>query len=483
MKILRWLIPLILSSLVLIIGYVYSTDIKLSGEETVALHCVTHTYWDLLKPSNGLFQGCTVDHMPLHHVLVKFLFPFFEKNLFYYRMLSVLFGALSMGVLSFWMLRDAVKASVLTSILLCLVIISGEHFIFYYNFIRVYSLYFLTAAVSLYFFEIFFDRPNQKNCMFLCISYAVGFLNYFVHAGLLFVHLPFIWQKIKNDRKTLIPFIMFLIGFLTYFLIKLYYVVSWRFIVRAKDSSIIFDIDSMFNFFFSPFTGESEAGLSFYLLILIAIVSVVMTSVSCIKKRHTKNLTLIVLAIGTITTFFFLKYSLNLMEIEFRYFMFLPIVSSVLIVRTSESWKWHLPISLCLLFVLLNRDYDARFSNAQYRSYVLSELIEYTQEFAKDIQGLPVYSRPCCYYEYYLQIPLDYHNGITLPDLSGRSVRDIRETYDEVWVLVFENNDKRLLQQLVEDRFTVQERFSFPIPFDGTSGVGEIVKIKRNVAL
>lgn len=457
-------------------GVYLSNDIKLTGEESVALHCIDHTYLELLKPANYPLMGCTVDHMPLHHVMVKILSNFFHQNVEYYRWVSVLFSALSAAVLFLWYSRKASLLKVFNALLLTFVVYTGFYFYQYHNFIRVYSLYFLTAVLSLYIFEKYTQTKERKWLNALMVINLIGFLNYFLQVGILFLQFLWLLPQFRHEYKKFKGFLVFHFFIFVYACVKLVGIISWRFVQRGKHVSESADVVSFSTDLLKLLSGEYSISLVTYVLGGLFLSSFVVLVYKSAKSYSSYMSFLIVLTLGSLGTIAFLKFGLKLSEIELRYFIFLLAIFPKFIADAFDSILLRSVCAALLTLVILNRNYFILNDSLVTRDYNLTQPLHFIKRNMAEFTTLPIFTMKCCYYQYYLEAIARYDYGVDLSPYQHFS--KLREFEDEAWVVSFYEEREALGQWIEFEKVIVLRHHTFEIDFEDTKKLN-IYKVMR----
>ncbi len=349
----------------LYLGFETGFNKHISGEEGVVLDCVRFEFWRLLLPKDLYVQGCTIDHMPLYHLLAKGVFTLFGYDVIPFRALSVLISCVTGLFLYNWINRTKSIQSVLLAAVIVYFYFSASFTIQHFTFIRMYSLYALTALLSFIYFEKYLESKDDRSLLILCFVNFLGFANYAVHILLSISQFYYVRNVIPSDQQKR-GYKVFLYIMSLYAIIKSVPLIQWRVLERSKDVAVRLDLQHIIEDFLLTWSGERAENAAFYIFLTILIASITIT---LLNRKRTKlvNYHLCLLA-GTLVLAFGLRYGLNLREVSFRYFLYIGFIP-LLLIRELASRKAYYYLFLSLfLTVSFNRGLELKINiwkNAQ----------------------------------------------------------------------------------------------------------------------
>lgn len=445
------------------VGYLTADGRSISGEEGVVLDCIRFEFWRLLKPFDFFVHGCTVDHMPLYHLVVKAVFSIFGYEVFPIRFFSILVSSATVIFLFRWLAHSKDVVTITLALVASYAYLSSGFYIKHLAFMRMYSLYALLSLLSLIIFVDYLRKRTTTLFYALCFINLIGFFNYALHGLLVAFQLPYL-LKIREDDIQKRTLNVFLLIFGSYGLVKFYYVFSWRIVQRSKELGVSFSLENILNDFFFHWFGEQTVNISFILYSIIVVIILASWILRYIQKRDQIDQFFLFLLFGTLLIGFFLRYGLSLREVSYRYFIYLGFIPFYFLRTIKVNYQ---KFFLIILFVGLgvNRSIEGKIHQWQASSYVLSSLVEFTQKNVASLNSHEVYSDAPNYYSFYVKSIHDFE--FHLPINKAKYIYTIKKLKNKSgWYILFFSDWPKYLDPSFKSEEYILESYQFYSPFD-----------------
>jgi hypothetical protein len=303
----------------------------------VTIACSLESVADLLHPGKWEVLGCTFDHQPLYHLIVKAIGHWRGYELALFQWLNVLFYIL--GWLYFtihisrkhhWLLTGAVAFFVLSSFYL----------LYWTQELRMYALY----VFGCFFLITEMERLDEEVTFGRLGLHLLNYFNFYMYALPLTLYL---FCRLKrnglNDRR-IVGFTLLMSLLLV---LKTPSVIFWRFVRRQGNLSV--DSNEILNFLGNNLMQGIPAYevVGWSLLILSIIWALIKMNPSPRKWSYFILLFLPLPAVmaGTVL--------LSLHEIELRYFLFIYPIFSLMAIQLLDQIKLR-PIKIILALGLIS---------------------------------------------------------------------------------------------------------------------------------
>jgi hypothetical protein len=189
----------------------------------VTIVCSQKSFLALLHPGNRDIIGCSFDHQPLFHYIVKLIGPIFNYNILSFEILNLILVSASV-ILVFHKLYQ--RLNFLPSLAASLFFYASFSVLYFIQDLRMYCLYLLTSTVII----ISYLENREKEDKLSLINAFIGYFNFYLFIIPLGSYIAVQFNQLKSwsiPKKALLVILFICI------LIKTPYVFIWRAIERA----------------------------------------------------------------------------------------------------------------------------------------------------------------------------------------------------------------------------------------------------------
>lgn len=280
----------------------------------VSIACSMEQIPDLLHPGKWEVKGCTYDHQPLYHLIVKAISLIVGYDLIIFQWLNVFFFLVAWFCLTKTLSK---KSSPLLPGSIVFFFMSSYSVLYWIQELRMYGLYLLGCFYVISELEEL-DSANgltKKKYIFHFLHY----LNFFLYI-IPFSAYAFTYFRIKRKAFNR-SFLIFIVFISTLVFIKLPSLYLWRVKTRSGDQNEGFvDVVNLFNKNFFE-------GGEVYILVASILTLAGLTWSFLKDRKEVKTQTFYCLIVGTFLLVIVTSIGLKMHEIELRYFLYLyPIV-------------------------------------------------------------------------------------------------------------------------------------------------------------
>lgn len=373
--------------------------------------------WSIEVMQNKLSNLIKMDVIPadevsVHYLMLHFWTKLFGVNEIALRLLSVLFGLLSVPTIylagkKFFNSRVGLMSAFLLSI--------SVYLIENAQLIRAYSIFLFFSILSIYFFGRYIKEFKKRDLLFFTIVSIINFYTHFFASFLLDIQILFFFVFIKGRKKEFLASVLSILLFAFPVLLRM----KWAFIFNQSSAGP--NQCHLLAFFNSMHYNIIHTSLIVFLFILFVI---------GLRRSYKTNKTITILAA---MTFFIplitavLISCLNLFKVKHYLFalpLFIILVSNGLF-KIKRNIRTILLVLLILLSVFALADYYKRPYGPDWKSAFA--YINKNSE-AGDIATVSWYAeRPASYYS--------ETKGIVMRGYSAEQLGGILQHYRRVWVL------------------------------------------------
>jgi len=352
------------------------------------------------------------DEVPVHYIMLHFWTKLFGVSEIALRMLSVLFGLLSVPMIYLTGKRFfSGKVGLMSAFLLSISVYLIENA----QLIRAYSVFLFFSLLSIYFFGRYIKEFKRRDLVLFTIASIINFYTHFFASFLLDIQILFFFVFIKKRRKE------FLVSILSVLLFALPVLLRMKRAFIYNQSSVGQNLAHLFTFLNSIHYNAIHSTLIIFLLVLFII---------GLRRSYktNKNITILAamtffipLAIAVLISF------LNLFKVKHYLFalpLFIILISNGLF-KIKRNIRTILLVLLILLSIFALADYYKRPYGPDWKSAFA--YINKNSE-AGDIATVSWYAeRPASYYS--------ETKGIVMRGYSAEQLGGILQHYRRVWIL------------------------------------------------